>query len=136
MNSLGRMKRDDLRLAAEIALFARFLFYRRRYAQVSPKSGPMQLEKNEEGFLVDAGRLSELLNVSLSDVQPLMRGKEITSLCERGEGEHAGRYRLTFFYKSRRARLDIDESGQVIRRSIIDFGDRHLPSSAHRSTNP
>ena len=92
----------------------------------------MRLERNEEGFSIDASLLGGLLNVSPSGVQALMRNNEITSLCERGEGEHAGQYRLTFFHKGRRARLSIDESGQVIRRSIVDFGDRSLPSSMHR----
>jgi hypothetical protein len=92
----------------------------------------MQLQRNEEGFAVDASLLGELLNVSPSDVQELMRNNEITSRCERGEGEHTGQYRLTFFYKNRRVRLNVDESGQIIRRSVIDFGDRPLPSSVRR----
>lgn len=93
----------------------------------------MQLDRNEEGFSVDAALLGELLGVPSSRIQPLMRRNEITSRCERGEGEHAGRYRLTFFYKGRRARLNVDQSGNVIHRSVIDFGDRPLPASARRS---
>ncbi len=92
----------------------------------------MRLERNINGFAIDASLLSELLNLPSSHVQDLMRKREITSLCERGEGEHEGQYRLTFFYKGRRARLNVDESGEVIRRSIIDFGDRPLPSAMHR----
>jgi hypothetical protein len=86
----------------------------------------MRLERNAEGFSIDAGLLSELLDVPSSDVQPLMRNNEITSVCERGDGEHAGQYRLTFFYKSRRARLSVDDSGRIIRRSVIDFGKSAL----------
>jgi len=59
----------------------------------------------------------------------MMRKGEITSLCERGMNEDAGRYRLTFFHKSRRFRLIVDRSGTVIRRSIVDFGDRPLPAA-------
>ena len=92
----------------------------------------MQLERNEEGFSIDASLLSELLNVPASRIQSLMRRNEITSLCERGEREHEGQYRVTFFYKGRRARLSVDQSGWVIRRSIVDFGERPLPSSMHR----
>lgn len=83
----------------------------------------MQLERNEEGFLVDASLLSELLDVPSVHIQDLMRQNEITSVCERGEGEHEGQYRLTFFYKGRRARLTVDVSGYVIRRSVVDFGE-------------
>jgi hypothetical protein len=93
----------------------------------------MRLERNVDGFALDVSLLSELLNVPSSRVQDLMRRKEITSLCERGEGEHEGQYRLTFFYKGRRARLNVDEAGEVIRRSVIDFGDRPLPSAMHRA---
>jgi hypothetical protein len=92
----------------------------------------MRLERDDEGFSVDASLLGELLDVPASHIQSLMRRNEITSLCERGEGEHAGQYRLTFFYKGRRARLSVDQSGQIILRSIIDFGDRPLPSPTRR----
>ncbi|MGH9770574.1 MAG: DUF6522 family protein [Candidatus Acidiferrales bacterium] len=92
----------------------------------------MRLERNKDGFSVDASLMSELLDVPPSRIQHLMRQNEITSLCECGEGEHEGQYRLTFFYKGRRARLSVDQSGQVIRRSVIDFGNRPLPPSARR----
>lgn len=91
----------------------------------------MQLQRNEDGFSVDASLLSELLNVPSFRIQDLMRRKEITGLCERGEGEHEGQYRLTFFYKGRRSRLSVDASGQIIRRSIVDFGNRP-PRSARQ----
>lgn len=96
----------------------------------------MRLERNLDGFAIDALLLSELLNVSPADVQDLMRKREVTSLCERGEGEHEGQYRLTFFYKGKRARLNVDESGEVIRRSVIDFGDRPLPPTIHKAGGP
>jgi hypothetical protein len=92
----------------------------------------MRLERSGEGFSIDASLLGELLNVPSSRIHNLMRRCEITSLCERGEGEHEGQYRLTFFYQGRRARLSVDQSGQIIRRSIVDFGDRPLPSSMHK----
>src|SRR6266581_6227091 len=65
----------------------------------------------------------------VSLVQAMMRKGEITSLCERGVNEDAGRYRLTFFHKSRLFRLVVDGTGTVIQRSIVDFGDRPLPAS-------
>lgn len=83
----------------------------------------MKLERSEGSFSIDALLLGELLNVPPSGVHALMRQNKITSLCERGDGEHEGQYRLTFFYKGRRARLSVDESGEVIRRSIVDIGD-------------
>jgi hypothetical protein len=67
------------------------------------------------------------------DVPPLMREHAITSICERGIDEHRGEFRLSFFYKNRRARLNVDTSGHILRRSIIDFGKRPLPKSLHSS---
>jgi Family of unknown function (DUF6522) len=71
----------------------------------------------------------------------LMRKGAITSLCERGIDADAGRFRMTFFYKSRRLRLVVDAAGNILQRSTIDFGDRPLPdalripaSIRHRST--
>jgi hypothetical protein len=92
----------------------------------------MELERTEEGFSIDASLVGELLDLPPSGVQALMRQNEITTVCERGEGEHEGQYRLTFFYKGRRARLSVDESGRVTRRSVIDLGDRPLPPDLRR----
>jgi len=93
----------------------------------------MPLERNVDDFAIDASLLGELLDVPSCRVQDLMRQKEITGLCERGEGEHQGLYRLTFFHKGRRVRLSVDGAGKIIRRSIVDFGERPLPSSMHKS---
>jgi hypothetical protein len=62
-----------------------------------------------------------------------MRKGQITSLSERGVNENAGRYRLTFFHKSRRFRLIIDGSGTIIQRSIINFGDCANAQGAHQA---
>jgi uncharacterized protein DUF6522 len=95
-------------------------------------SMPMQLERTIEGFVIDASILGDLLNLPSSCVQDLMRQKEITSLCERGEEEHKGRYRLTFFYKGRQAQLNVDEAGEIVQRSIIDIGNRNLPATMRK----
>lgn len=92
----------------------------------------MDVERNEQGFSVDASLLGELLELPPAEVLALMREKQITAVCENGEGEHAGQDRLTFFYKGRRARLSIDASGRITRRSVIDVGDRPLPPGLRR----
>ncbi len=92
----------------------------------------MQVEINDKMILVDATLLGELLDVLPSDVPALMREQTITSVCERGIDTHEGEFRLSFFYRNRRARLSVDGSGRVLRRSIINFGDRPLPKDLHR----
>ena len=91
----------------------------------------MQVELDDKTISVDATILGELLEVLPSDVPALMREHAITSVCERGIDAHEGEFRLSFFYRNRRARLSFDGSGQVLRRSIIDFGDRPLPRALH-----
>jgi hypothetical protein len=78
---------------------------------------------------IEASIVAQGLELEPSRVQAMMRNGEITSLCERGVNEDAGRYRLTFFHKSRRFRLIVDGTGTVIQRSIVDFGDRALRAS-------
>jgi len=92
----------------------------------------MQIEITDGDFLVDAGLLAELLGVNASDIPALMQTRAITSACERGTNEHSGRYRLSFFYGNRRARLSLDASGRVLNRSTIDYGDQPLPRALHR----
>lgn len=92
----------------------------------------MQVEISDTGILVDATLLGEILAVAPQEIPALMRERAITSLCESGAVEDEGRYRLSFFYRNRRARLTIDPSGRVLRRSVIDFGEAPMPGSLHR----
>ncbi|APF39494.1 hypothetical protein BOQ54_18575 (plasmid) [Chelatococcus daeguensis] len=91
---------------------------------------------SDGGFLVDATLLGDLLGITPSALPELMRAGEVTSLCERGEEEHQGQYRLTFFHKGRRVRLTVDEAGEVLRQSVVDFGERTLPEAMHRPGGP
>lgn len=93
----------------------------------------MQVEIANGDILVDAVLLGELLGIAPVEVPPLMRAHEITSFCERGVDAHEGEYRLSFFYRSRRARLSVDTSGHILRRSVIDFGQQPLPRALHNS---
>ncbi len=92
----------------------------------------MLIERNGDEFCVDAAMLATLFKVPASDILDLMRAGQITSVCEQGESEHAGRHRLTFFLGNRRARLEVDDEGQVLKRSVVDFGERPLPSAMRK----
>jgi hypothetical protein len=102
-------------------------------SSVGLEDPPVVFDSNAGSFSVDAALLGELLDVAASDVLALMRNGRITSRCERGEGEHAGQYRLTFFHEGRRARLSVDAAGRIIRRSIIDYGERPLPPALRQA---
>ena len=73
---------------------------------------------------IDASIIGEAFGLAPSIVQSLMREGKITSVCERGVDDDAGRFRLTFFYKNQRLRLIVDEAGSIIRSSTVNFGDR------------
>jgi len=87
----------------------------------------MRVEITNDDILVDAILLAPLLDVSAAHVPDLMRKQAIRSVCERGVDVHEGQYRLTFFYRNRRVRLNVDSTGQVIQRTTLNFGDRGLP---------
>jgi hypothetical protein len=107
----------------------------RAFAQRLPelRVNTMQIEIGSDDILIDAALLADLLRLDPTAVHSLMRTREITSFCERGIGENEGEYRLSFFYGNRRARLNIDSTGNVIRRSMIDFGQAVLPRQLHRT---
>ena len=87
----------------------------------------------EQGTLsIDAAVIGRGLNVEPSLVPVRMREKRITVLCERGYDNDAGRYRLTFFYENRRFRLVVDEAGNAVQRSTVDFGDCPIPASMRK----
>lgn len=90
-----------------------------------------QVEINDGDFVIDAELLGEMLAVPPQQVPMLMRHGIITSACERGVDDDEGEFRLSFFYRSRRARLNVDAAGRILRRSVLDFGDHPLPRSAH-----
>lgn len=91
----------------------------------------MQVEITNGDILVDAGLLGGLLGITAAEVPTLLRTRAITSICEKGVDAHEGEYRLSFFYKNRRARLSLDREGRILRRSVVDFGDQPMPRAAH-----
>ena len=66
---------------------------------------------------VDASLIGAGLAVEKAEVPALMRAGEITSRCEHGIDDDAGRYRLTFFHHRRCLRLVVDAEGRIIQRA-------------------
>jgi hypothetical protein len=81
---------------------------------------------------IDAFVVAEGLGIALPLLREQMRAGKITSLSERGIEDDGGRHRLTFFSEHRRFRVVVDESGAIIQRSTLNFGDSPLPKSARR----
>lgn len=79
---------------------------------VTFKGGTLQVEAATvaSGLQMDPEALREALHIG-----------SVTSLCETGEGEDVGRFRLTFYSATRRLRLVVDASGTVLQRSSADY---------------
>jgi hypothetical protein len=82
----------------------------------------------EEGAIrIDAAIIAEGLGIQPARVHHLLRKRRITSLCERGIDEDAGRHRLTFFHRNRRLRFVADAAGSIIERSLTYCDDGEAP---------
>lgn len=95
------------------------------------------VEVDSNGVTVSAALLGELLQVPEREVQALMAAGEIISRLERGVDEDAGRHRLIFFHGDRRARITIDDTGRILKRSVVKTGtptDRHTDEAGASAT--
>jgi len=72
-----------------------------------------------EGFSVDALLIGDAFGIAPMSVPERMRTSQITSRCETGVGEDAGRIRLTFFYEGKAFRLTVDSDGVILTRSTF-----------------
>ena len=77
---------------------------------------PDKIDFDGQSFSVDASLIAKSFGIGLEHVQPLMREGKITSRCERGIDEDAGRFRLTFFHERRNLSFIVDESGEIVER--------------------
>jgi len=90
------------------------------------------IEFRDGAVQVDASVIAEGLGITLPLLRKQMRAGKITSFSERGIDADLGRHRLTFLSEHRRLRLVVDQSGTIIQRSAIDFGNSPLPKSARK----
>ena len=72
-----------------------------------------------EGFVVDAEILGAAFKLDPATVPKRLRSGEITSRCETGMDEDAGRWRLTFYRSGRALRLTVDAEGTILSRATF-----------------
>ena len=83
-----------------------------------------QIDFEQGAIRIDATLVAADLGISPTLILARIREGRITSRCERGLGEDAGRFRLTFFHGNRSVRLVVDDAGSVLERSSADVGER------------
>lgn len=91
-----------------------------------------RVRRDADGFDVDAELIGEGLALAPARVVELLRKGAITSRVERGEGDDAGRWRLSFYHASIRFRLIVDGEGAIVSRSRVDYGTAPLPAAMRR----
>ena len=77
-------------------------------------SAPDTIELRDGALQVDAALVAAGLRIEPSVLRQRMREGLITSLCEQGVEEDSGRYRLTFFSRSRHFRIIVDQQGRIL----------------------
>lgn len=82
------------------------------------------VERKGGDFIVDAALLSEAFGLPQDEIKLLMRDGAITSRCEAGIGEDAGRWRLTFQHRDRACRFIVDGAGTVLTRTTFPIRTR------------
>jgi hypothetical protein len=92
----------------------------------------MRIAFDGDDPLVDARLVAQAFSLTPERVMAGLRDGSITTMTERGTGEDAGRWRLTFFHDNCRMRLIVDETGTVLQHSRVDFGETPLPPAMRR----
>ena len=75
------------------------------------------IDPTDEGFQVEVELIAEGFGLTPDEVNRRMRDGRMTSRCEKGMGEDAGRWRLTFYSGGRTLRLTLGPDLQVISRA-------------------
>jgi len=75
----------------------------------------MKIDMQNGKPTIDASDLADLLGLTPDEVRQRMRDGRITSRLETGEGEDAGKLRLSFFHDGDRVRLTCSDDGTVLK---------------------
>lgn len=86
-----------------------------------------QISVSAEGFVVDAELLGSVFGVAPETIPAEMRNGDITSRCETGVDEDAGKSRLTFYRAGRALRLVVNSDGQILSRSSFPVATARRP---------
>jgi len=82
----------------------------------------MKLSLANGQVTVDAADLAPLLEMEPDVLRRQMRDGDVRILSETGEGDDAGRQRVTFWTKQWRVRLTCDADGTVVKQSRARVG--------------
>lgn len=81
-------------------------------------------------ILVDPAIVAKGLRLDVEALRAALQDGTVTSLCEKGIEQDAGRFRLTFFSPTCRLRLIVNEDGAVLQTSTADYARKPVRSGS------
>jgi hypothetical protein len=85
---------------------------------------------------IDAALVAKGLRMDPETLRAALRDGQVTRTVEKGEGDDAGRYRVTFFAPNRRLRLIFTADGSVLKTSSVAYSRKPRLSDQTPSVNP
>lgn len=76
---------------------------------------------------IDAVLVAKGLRMEADALRTALRDGTVTRTVEKGEGEDAGRYRVTFYAPTRRLRLLFTATGEILQTSSVAYSRRPRP---------
>jgi hypothetical protein len=96
----------------------------------------MKIERDADGrLIVDAAGLAPLLGLAMEEFQRQMRAGQIATGTEEGQGEDAGRFRVTFTTQKWKLRLTCAADGSVLSQVRTELPAARTPSSRGQTAN-
>ncbi len=83
----------------------------------------------DHGIDIDAGLVARGLRIEPLALRASLRDGRGTRTVEKGEGDDAGRYRVTFYAPTRRFRLVFTAEGGVLQSSSVAYSRKARPST-------
>ncbi len=84
---------------------------------------------SDQGIDIDAGLVARGLRLEPEALRASLRDGRVTRTFEIGEGDDAGRYRVTFYAPTRRFRLLFTAEGGVLQSSSVAYSRKARPST-------
>jgi hypothetical protein len=85
------------------------------------------IARDGEGFVVPAPLLARVFRMTEDEVATAMRAGRMTSVCETGQGEDVGRWRLTFRHGGQACRFTVDATGRILKTARFPVGPGRQP---------
>jgi hypothetical protein len=86
-----------------------------------------QITFTDQRIDINATLVAKGLRMEPEALRAALRDGSVTRTVEKGEGDDAGRYRVTFYAPTRRLRLLFTASGEILQTSSVAYGRKPRP---------